>query len=478
MALNFNSEQIKSISDEYLSISTEIATAEQNKLAAIAEKDQHKKNDEKNLVFYNNYKNIITQYHRELEYILGIKKVNYSDDNLIPAAKSLPTSLHYPLNPLWVNLIPKIIDSNNGLPTTQNSLFEKVDNSSAQYHINLLKSGFASGAVTTSGVSGVTGNDVILASSSIAVGDMIICNGSGSSFIGKVNAKVAAGPDTKYTFDFLYPSTVVNWSGSVAAKNFFSGFTNTERESFVSSDYQMVLASITQNISSYVDACISWLSNQLDAVSRNDADGPEKKEISDAKSNINRSLSLYQSWKASPNTGSGVGKWGDTKINPVLSDLVVRVKDIGVRLGQITNRLGSVAQQSNGVFSGSGNYLNFFKWLDFRINKGQGTLSLYYASDLGLLYFDQKILSLQRKETELKQKFVIELFAENPVGDSVKMKNVKGFVVGDILSLAAKDLDLIKSKIVSIGADNVIKFDSIIPESFNVDAGARAIKQL
>lgn len=477
MALSFTSEQIKSISDEYLSISSDIAKAQADKAAMIVQKNDMKKEDDKNKVFYDNYKNIVSLYHSELALCVGKKRTNYSDSNIDPAAQLAPGNIHFPND--YRGFSPKYHESLNGLGETQLTEYERMKLPPISNEISLFKNGFVDGNTTAAGTMGVTGNSVPITGGGISIGNRIMVNGGSNSFMATVTGVSSVSGNDTLTVQFMYPSSPVAIGGSITVKNFWSGFNNTERESQTSSTYQQVMNDFTSKILFKINEWRSYVSNQLDVVVRNDAAGPEKKEISDTISNLQRTLSVIDAWKNSPNTGVGVGKYGNNKINTITDEIVKRDKDIGVRFGQIINRLGSISQNSKFEYSGSGNYLQVVTWLDFRINKVSGSLRKYYASDLGISVFDQKIASLIKKEAELKTKFTIHLFAEDSQRtDSIKMKDVKGFVVNDIVSIAAVDLDLIKAKIVSIGNDNILKFDTIIPDAFKVDAGARVIKQV
>ena len=480
MALTFNSDQLKKLSSDYLFYPEEIAKQEEAVVFINQEVENLKKKDEENTVFFKNYLNIINQYHKELANIVGRQRSNYDEGLIDPAARSEADVPHYPgtlPSNYWKPFFPKLVESNNGLPIQDLPQYERERLPIVISKIDLFTNGFTSGAVTTSSVSGMTGNVLPVGVSSIQVSDFIIVNQGANSFYGQVSGTSTVSGVTDLQISFIHPTSPGVILSGATVKNFWPGFNNTEREVMLSSDYQNVMDHLSQFIQSRVSEWKSFLSNQLDAINLNDAVGEEKKEVSDAKSNVSRALQTIKNFEDAPISGVGIGRFSNSLIVPLRAEAVTRDRDIGVRFGQIERRLGSVTQDpESGDFTGEGNYFNLIKWINLRVHRVMGSLRLYYNTLRAVDTIGSRVKIFKDKQAEIESVYVIKKATAGGANDNkLVLEDVKSLSVGDQVKIIANDLDILNATIESI-TDKQLNFDRIIPDTYTVDKVLRILK--
>lgn len=479
MAISFTSDQLKKLSKDYLGYPEAIQTQEQS--LAFLQQDQQDmlKKDEENAIFFKNYLNICNQYHKEFANLIGVQRTNYTESFIDQSARLSPNSPHFPgttPSNMWKPLTPKVHPSNNGQPTSTTSTWERERAASCLPKIDLMVSGFSSGGTTTSSVSGMLGNVLTVSGSGIVIGNFIIVNQASVSFYGQVTGTLPSGPNTQLTINFIHPTVPGSIGVGATVRNFFGGFSDAERQSVSSGTYQNVITDLANDINGRVIPWRTHVSNQLDALNANDASGEEKKEITDGKSNVQRALATLNAFFAAPFSGVG-GRFGDAFLLPVRSEAVTRDRDIGVRFGQIQRRLGSVVQNnSDGSFTGSGNYFSMFKWINLRIHKLVGSLSSYYRSQGSDSAIQERIKVIKDKQSEIGSFFVITKASASADGtNKIVLEDVKGFVVGDQVKVIADDLDVLNATIQTI-TDKTLIFDRIIPNTYTMDKVLRILK--
>lgn len=470
MALVFNDEQIKNLSKDYLGIDSEIENTQQSLLATDIEKQNNQKKDETNIVFQDNFYNIIHQYHFELSNLNGFLRSDYDKSLMIPSARQDSGNVHFPEG--WPNMQPKLISSINGLPISVNPDNELSGITRMLDLIGIFTVGFSDGSATSTTTASITGNIISVSSAvGFSIGNRVFAADGSTSIYGKI---------INISGDDLIISTIFKTSSNVPfgadVKNFFGGYPNAQRESLSPSSYGGFFNGIRESLDNDSKLWIKSLSNQLDSIKANDSNDSE---LLQASLNIGRSISAVRSWQNGPSSGSGVGRYGDIKLGLIQSEINTRKVESINRVAQIGIRLGSVTQQSNGAYGGSGHYLNLFKWIDMRLNFVAGSLTAFYSYDFTFNLLNNNILSMQRKKEEFNNKFVIQLFAQDSqVSNTIKLNSVGGFVAGRAAKIVADDQSVISATIQGISLiDKSITFDKIIPSTFKKENSSRVFMQ-
>jgi len=479
MGIKLSQDQLKQLSADYVGYPDQIAQQEASIQFILQEVENLKKKDAENTTFQNYYLEITNQYHRELVNLIGEQRTNYDTSAIDPAARGIANSAHYPgtnANDIWKRFSPKLIPSNNGQPISQTLFNERTELEEVQKNINLIRAGFSSGAVSTSAVSGLIGNTLIVGSSAIVIGNNIIVNSGSNSFYGLVTGVSSVSGGTQLTLQFIHPTSPSSISSGATVANFWSGLSNTNRQTLSGGVFQDVLNSVVTDTVNRLNRSKANLSNQLDAISRNESIGGEVKEKADAVSNIQRFQNAIAAWESNPNTGLS-GRYADPVVVNLLNEIVFRLRNIGVRFGKINLRLGTVTQdESTGDYGGTGHYRTLIDWVNLRVNKMMGTLRMIYGSEDSLNAIRQRIQVFKSKQSQIEDLFTISKVSEKISQNRVKIESVRGFAVGDNVKIIANDQDLISGNIQTI-ADNEIVFDRIIPDTYNLGNLLRVLKQ-
>jgi hypothetical protein len=113
----FNVNQIKGFSRELVLLPAMLHDAKSKLEGVKKHRNALLDLDDRNKVFFDEILNEIHYCHAELRISFGEKRTTYLEEDLIKSAfdhhKGVP---HFPINPVWGNLQPKLLDSNNGLP--------------------------------------------------------------------------------------------------------------------------------------------------------------------------------------------------------------------------------------------------------------------------------------------------------------------------------------------------------------------------
>jgi hypothetical protein len=477
MSLNFTDDQLKSISAEILNTPADITNAQNTKTAYQAKIADALKTDQGNAVFFSNFLNIITQYHIELAKLTGESRTNYDASNLDKSAQVLPGNIHFPISPVvWMNAQPKLDPSNIGSPTTVDANNQQNLLNGVTSKLALLTAGFTDGAHSTTASVALVGNTIEATGTGFSANQRVVISGGGNSLYATIISVTPSGLNETLVLNIIYaPAGSIGIGASIA--NFFSGFTNSQREALSSPSYQNVLMGLTADIDSSLISCRGVLSNQLEGLNKNDAIEPEKSEISAEKTRVNRSSTNIQSWLTSANTGTNVGRFGNNGLVSLNNEKSARLLEVASRAVTVSQRLAMVSQAADGTFTGSGQYLSLFKWVDLRINKITGSLSIYYGLLAVSGCFDQQIAALQQKQIEHAAQFVVSAFAQDADGtNKITLTSVSGFLVNDKVLIMANDQAILHGTIQLI-ADKSLTFDTIIPVAFKAGNGSRVLKQ-
>lgn len=455
MAIAFTDDNIKALTKAVLEASGKVDALNTNKAGAIAKQADYLTNDDLNKVYYNNEKNILAQYYLEHASLNGTTYTSYSDATLENSAKQLPGNLHYPSSPAWVPVKPKALAENTGGPITSTSPNEASPvNPDVTTAANFLKNGWSDGATTTTTNLTYSGGAVlnVTSISGFAAGQRIAVRSGANDLYAIVTGSGGIIPN-----EFLTITQVAGPTGSLGSgatvTNFFSGFPNNQREHTVSTNNPNLRTYAEAQLDSKVSTYSPYLSNQTTYLNANDATGAEATEISTAKTNVNTMTSAISTWQAAPTSGAGTGRYGDTKLNTFLSAITTRLSQTTTRSAEITNRLGTLTQNiTDGTFSGTGRYYSFFKYIDFRCGKSDGSLFMFYNMDLIIKFIDEQIAQANAKKAEYDQYAIVAKITENTtVIPDFKVSTITGFSIGNTV----KVMDNTASPIITTTITNI-----------------------
>ena len=470
MALVFTNEQILNITKDIILIPSLINDPSTGYIAQksliLASKDSLQKTDDGQKVFSDFWSSVVQAYHSELTLLNSSVRTNYDVSNIVTAASG--SGLHFPST--WVNLPPKLIDSNNGNPITTSAnkhLLDYItDEISAQ---SLLVSGFTDGAVTDTVT--ITGSTFTVTTGVFVNGNRVVLSNGTSAFVGKITG--VAG--SVYTFTVLYGTA---FTGSATCKNFFSGFTNAQRDGISpTAPYTAVYTALTSGVDTKVTDLKTHLTSIQTTLQSNGDLSPRKTSVQTALTNIQTAISTINTWLATSATGTS-GRYTDSKLANLTTTTTNLTSQRTSRITEIGTNLGSVSQSSDGSYSGSGAYLDLFKMVDLRSARGTGSLSQVNQIALGVLLFDKKIASANDQLTQYTNTFALtKISSDTIVGQtSFQVESTSGFSIGDSVYVMDNS-SIVYTKSIQGITGNVITLTSAMPIALSVSNLARIAKQ-
>ena len=481
MALTFTDDQVRTVSGEVLSIPALITTLTAQKVQATQGKADTLTKDEGNQAFYDFYKNTAISYHDELKNINGLARAPYLDSVLDDSAQQKAGNLHYPASPIWTAMLPKVIDANNGLPTTPFSPYENDQLTKVFDLIDLLKNGFTDGALDdTLTTAYVIGQDIEVDTGGFVVGQRIVIDDSNVSLLAEVvavNPPSTTGAEDLEITVLSDPNVVLGIGARV--RNFHPGFTDAEREGTSTPYAPEVLQFWSDELDSEVQDWENSLDGQLAALGTLDPGGVENTDRDDAITDVNAAKTAIDTWQTAPDTGVGIGRFGDTALAPLESKITDRQSEAPARAAAILGFVGSVSQTPDGAYSGTGHYYSLFKWVDFRISKAGGTLFAFYNFDLVLKFIDNQILTATNKKAEFDATLLVLKLAEDADGTNfVTLEDVTGLSISDAVKIVDDDVltPVFSGTIVGIGG-LIVELDGPV-SGFLVEKRARLVKSL
>ncbi len=502
MSLTFDDTQLESISLEYVNMPASIIQLGIDKAKIIALRSSILIKDNENAKFTDHYEGVIVAYHDELELLDGLTKTNYIHSQIDDGGAKVIDTPHFP-NPteIWTKLQPKITDCNTGLPTSSfSSLYETAAIEDVITKRDQVLNGFNDGSGDTTSTEAYSGTGTLEVDSLTGFnnGDRVVIDLGGVSAIAEVTGSTPAGgscSDPIYTDqstcetngEVWTPSdaslTLTHISGSTSigigarVKNSRPTYTNAEREG-TSTPYDPEVLTYFKGL---LDAdVVLWegvLGNILTALNSNDSI-KESSEITTAKTNVGDCTTDIDTWEAYPATGSGVGRYGDTRLATLNSTITDRDSEVTARVTQITTALGTCTQIADGTFSGNGAYFDLFNWIDLRLNIAGGTLSTWYAMALQIEFFDIQIVMTETKEDEYEDSFRIEPLSVDADGtNTVTLADASGYSVSDTVKVFAVGESVITTTISSIvGGD--ITLGTAVSIGYTMAKKARLLREL
>ena len=476
MSLSFSNQQIINITKDIILIPSLINDPVTGYIAqkalVLASKDSLQKTDADQKTFSDFWISVVTQYHNELHALNSELRTNYSDSDLVLGGSQ--TGGHFPTSPIWINLLPKLIQSNNGLPITNPSdlnllnYLNDVSNS-----LPPLLTGFNDGnytdTITITSASTFTSSVV-----SFPINTRLVVTNGGNSFIIKITS-ITTVPSTVYNFSVVTGSVIL---GSATAVSNFSGFTDAQRSGSAStSPYTAIYTSLTASIDTYVSNLLTFINSILTFLNNNGDLSPRKSHITSAKSIIQTAITDIQTWQALPSSTSN-GRFTDLKIALVQTAVANLTSYRTNRITEIGTDLGSVAQASDGTASGSGAYKELFTVICLRIAKGSGTLNQVNQIDLGLGFFDQKIAAANDQLNQYTNTFALtKISSDTIIGQiSFVVDDASQFSNGDTVYVMDNNT-LVYTRIINNISGSTITLDTGIPVALSTTNLARIAKQ-
>jgi len=476
MSLGFTDENIKNISKDILLIPFTINDPETGLIAqknkVIVQKGELEKTDKDQKVFSDLWTNAVSAYHAEYIQLSANQKTNYADIEIDKAARK-SESPHFPV-PTWTKLVPMVIPSNNGNPvstvqalTEQNKMFEIPP------VIQMLKSGFNDGAGSWSGdVVGSSIESITVNISSLSVGNRIYVTSGSNTFAAEITEVDIA--TEAITFTVLFGTSS---NGPTTFTRYFSGFTDNQRSGIDPIGTQIgVYNDLRSRIIEAVNNWKSSVSAELIALNQNPDLPPRKSRVTTARIRASDSVGVIDAWLALPDLAVG-GITTNQELSSIENELLDSASFCNLRSNEIVSDLGSVSQTPDGLYTGSGVYLELFKTIDLRAASGTGSLSKFYDSDSGIVFFDKKIRSAEAQLAQYESAIQVNKLASDAgIGqDTFTVQDVTGLSITDEIKIMDNDSIVFTRSITQIAGLDV-RLSSGIPVAITVGRLARICK--
>ncbi len=467
------------ISGEQLDIPLKIQSAldTQAQLALVKTDLQNKDNSLK--IFFDKWNGLINFYQDERKYVDGTTYATITNQDCIDAAQRIATNKFFPTDGSWTKFQPKKHSSSEGLPTTVFSDNEITKTGELTALLDLMKNG------QTSGVSDDTlampytpgAGTMDVTTGGQTINKLIIVEGGGFSGLFKITA--IAGTTLTVT-EIIPPGGILPDTTSNVIEN-IAGFTNSERNTLVSSNYQTVLTGLANNAITGVLAWETAIDNQLTALNGNtDSRSPQANEIIAAKNDINDAKSIIDAWQALPLTGTtGLdSKFTNNNLLNLTNEVTARGAFSTTRNSEIGIALGSVTQSGDGTYTGVGLFYERFKQIDLRINLAGGPLTEYYEKNIA----DAALSQIATTATNTAASYDTELRTEKLTSNAnstntITVGTVTGFANGNTVFVIADSLTELTGAINAINGMN-ITLSFIVPNTYTTELRARIYKQL
>lgn len=440
-----------------------------------AQVDAKTEQSERVYIPYNNaHLERVTPYEVERSWLDGVTYTTITTSQIETFGDDGRATYFFPVS--WTKSNPKIMANSNGNPTsnTLNNEFyvlnTTLENQGLITQIGLLRNGQTGSLSETLNVAYSPGNTSITLTSSPSFtnGKVLYIAGSGTSAVVRITG--IAGPVVSIT-EIIPPAGTIGVGGSVVEN--IPGFTNAERNTLISATYQRILTELTNRIKATAALYNTALGNQLAQLNIN-VDLPA--QITVAKTSVNNAIAAYNTWFALANTGAS-GKFVDTSLNNFATSYNSRNAGISTRTGQIVAALGSVTQDADGVYSGSGVYLQRFKCLSYLINTSNGPLYQINGLKSAKTTFEERVKNAADKIATFSNIVRYGAGTKDPVGMTLEIDNVSQFAVSDSVLLTGNDLASVPCTITGI-AGSVVTLSITIPKAYAKAVNVGIIKQV
>lgn len=417
----------------------------------------------------------VIPYQLERRWLDGTTYVDITQAQINEAAERTTTSIFYPST--WTKSNAKLTDNGNGNPTSSSPNHESillngtVIEQGLISQVNLLRNGQSSGVashvLTADYVPGDPTIDIDTGTQT--VGKYLYISGSGTSAL--VYVTDAVGTTITIT-EVIAPAVTIVTGGSVVEA--IPGFNNTERQNLTSASYQRILTELTNRIKAAAALWKTALDNQYSQLSIN-IDNPA--QIATAKTNVSNAQTAYNTWFALSDTGAS-GKFVDTSLDDFTAAYNAKNATIAGRISQIVTALGSVSQDSEGNYSGSGQFLQRFKCMNYLVNSANGAQFQLFSLQGAKKTFENKVANNTDKLATYSNLVRFSSFTADSTGsNSIAIDNVSQFSISDSILLTGNDLPSIGATITNISGSTV-QLSINIPVEYNKAAKAGIIKAI
>jgi len=176
------------------------------------------------------------------------------------------------------------------------------------------------------------------------------------------------------------------------------------------------------------------------------------------------------------------GRYSDANLNAVLAAITAQETQNNNRNIEIFGYLGTLSQDSSGNFTGNGYYYTFFIWIDLRINRTVGSLTLYYNTDLVIKFLNDTIAANTRMMVEYSTYATTTALLEDTVVTQIDIRvtSSAGFAAADLVYLCdnTTTVPLVSNTISSIVDANTVRLDVPIGSVLLTNKNARLFKKL
>lgn len=477
MALDFTDAQVKTITKDIIGLPAVIASLESDKVVQEAAKVNLEETDEQNKVFTDNYIGILDQYYLEKQEVNGVVHSNYSEQFIQDGPRKLND--HFQQSPIWANFPPKTLPENNGNPLSNNANYETLQIPPIQLSIAELKTGYSDGALDDLSSIVAAGNQVEVDTGGFSIGERIVIDKAGADLIAVITDNTGVPVTGAELLDYtILSGSEAGLTVGSRVRNFHPGFNNAERENTSVPDAPNTMQFFKDAIDPEVQILEDFLAPQETALTANDATGAEAIEIAAALLNVQNAIADIDTWQAAPDSGAGVGRYGDTVLAPLESRITLRATESLARVTEIDNAIGVVNQDAEGVFTGTGNFKRLYDFVDIRINLAGGSLSKLLRTGQNIIFFEQQINGANAQLTEYGNIYLVKtMTADGNGSEFVTLSDVTGLAIGNSVKLMDNDSSVITKTINDIQG-NTVELDSALGVNLLVDKLARLAKEL
>jgi hypothetical protein len=430
-------------------------------------------------IFFDKFNLQADSYQNERRWVDGTTYSTVIESDITNAAQRAPGNKFLPGDGSWVNFQPKLHASALGNPTTNSANDELEIFTQLTFLINFMLNGQISGVAddTLAMPYSPGAGTMDVTTGGQTIGNLLIVEGGGFSGLFKITN--VSGMTLTVT-ELVVPDGTLPATTSNALEN-ITAFTNSERNTLVSTLFQNVLTGLATQITAQVALWETAIDNQLTQLNLNtDSRSPQATEITNAKNDITNAKSIIDTWQAWPDTGTlgNDSKFVTVNLTPLQAEVTARTTYAGTRNTEITTALGTVSQAGNGTYSGSGIYHERFKQIDLRINAAGGPLTEYYEKNMADSALSQIVTTATNTQTTYNSELRTEKFTADGNGtNTITVGSVSGFSIGNTIFVVSDTQSELTGTITGISGLN-IQLSFTVSNLYKTGERARIYKQL
>jgi hypothetical protein len=455
VALTFTDPQIQETTGQMVATASNVAGANANIAKAQKVQQDYLDLDDANRVYTDNYQNIITQYHTELQYLDGEQRTAPNDTDIENAGQLAPGNIYFPSG--WGNIPPSVVPYTTGMPFTEDVIpFEERELPAITQLVTFVQSGLSGGGTSSATSVSLT---------SVGVNDTTVFS-NGNTII------VLQGSNYLYgtiTAGGTYPNTGPT-AGTLTVNTLGSSNTLPGSGAIVAASAAPGSSTVTGALSAEVAVMQFVLEAEQTALNANDSIGTDGTAVQAALTNVASALTAITNWLASPSPFT-------TGLSILTAMVSTRTPQVTARVTAVTNSLGTVTQNSDGSYTGTGDYFEYFANVDQRVNKIGGTLRNYYQQDLVISVLGQQVVLANNQASRDSTTFTLKLFAVTANGTStIKLKDATNLTVDQAVKICSDTQPVVDAIIEGI-QNQTVQLNVSIPSTYQVNDNARLVFQ-